>query len=293
MAKRKPEDVLPLDGGQPPQEKKTRKEAKYADQIMIKYEPANSKEKDTGLASYYALKVNCEHGFFESDKIPDPPEMKITCEVPFASLPAFLEVTMGIDYSSLTVITVDGKCYSTGATGSACEGKNAACNALTILPWAIYFGHTQMIKTLRGIVLDVVTKTDEYEDEPLFENSTETCMQALLHLAQQMGHGRDYYDLLGALTCSDEVKKYIRDPKMTSRYGQVFRAMQMTDWANAPPEIRENFLCPFCNKLQELWSRGCYAKIILESTDKTPDWKAIREAKIKSITSCKDHPYRD
>lgn len=297
MSKRKLEDVKSLDDGDavlPSAEKKAKPEKKYADQIVIKYQPANRPESTwrSHQASYYTLKNRCKHGFFEGDQIPDPPEMIITADEPYGSLLGFLDHVHGDYLASVVMAMDDGKTYGFhDKSGRQINGKISACNALSVLPWAIYFVCDDVVEYLKTMVVRVACWTDDFEKNPLFEDGepSETCAMALLHLAQRMGHGKLYYDLLGTFPFSQETKELIRNPALSVQFGSVFRAIQMTDFANAPQEISKQYHCPFCDKQVNLWSRGEYAEMVLSAKKHPPDWKAIRDAKVASVKSCRDH----
>lgn len=283
----KPLDDTPL----PPPTKKAKTEKRFADQIIIKHQPANSKEDEwvNYVTSYYTLKHQCTHGWFEADTIPDPPELIITASEPFGSMSAFLTLAVNAPRKWI-VFAQDRKCFTIGKHGVQFADKNHAGILLTALPWAIYFGHTRLIRSIIDDVLNIAVRTTAYENEKLWAESDEkdTCMDALLHLASRIDHGDDYHDLLVILNDSEEIKNKLRNPELSVPFGKVFRDMQICDMSNAPHAVKVWHDCRICNKSVPLWTQSAYVEMALAATGKT-DWDDIRAKKIASIKSCKDH----
>jgi hypothetical protein len=281
--------VEPLDDTLPPT-KKAKVEKKFADQIIIKHQPANGADTEpwkTHTTSYYTLKHHCTHGSFEADTIPDPPEIIVTVSEPFGYMEAFLELAVE-QPRQWRVFAMGRKVFTVDSHGVQFIDKNAACNLLAAIPWAIYFGHTQLITSLIGDVINIAVHTDAFEKEELFAVGKRTCMDALLHLASRLDHGDYYHELLVILNDSAEMKAKLRNPELSIPYGKVFRDMQICNMSNAPKAVKDHHTCHLCNKSVPLWAEAVYVEMALAATGKT-DWDDIRAKKIASIKSCKDH----
>jgi hypothetical protein len=305
MSKRKLEDggeggesketkVESLDSDQPPSKKQKTK--KFGDQILIRYEPANidSKLWCSFETSYYTLKLHCEHPFFDDEKIPDPPEMIITSEMPYASIDAFLR--FAVDHPTECSIEVFEHPERKNSTiwGAKREKKNGqddksyevhkerAFQALLAYPVAAYFGHKAMMDLFMPIIVRTLWYSKVYDNRQIMDlNGGEnvSCLLAILEIVKDMDHGLDHARLLrGLVRRSSAMAPFVMDDKYTERYGKVFFQLLKISDQFKPEAVKQKFVCSHgANK--RLWTKVSYIQDVLRGVT---DWNARRQELIKS-----------
>jgi hypothetical protein len=295
MSKRKAEDeVKPLDGGADPHQdkkhktgegKETKEEPKYADQITIRYEPANLSEDrwERYETSFYMLKAHCTNGFFSENKtIPDPPELVITSEIPRGRLYDFLTYTVKSPFAMSWFMSSDAM-TETGISLALQSFSRA-------FGFATWFDHTPFIEFYNKYVITVMAKlTDTSIKIP------DEVIEGLVWYASKLNRKSELYaKLIHGFQC---IKKrlgfLIRHKESQDQYATVFADMQRASWFHAPPEVRKMVGHVKCNKHGVFGSQSDrierveYVRHLLSSSaDKTIDWNEIMA--VKFCPMCKD-----